>query len=161
MRAILDQYAIPQLFTTIKTVIPATAKSQINIATTMPTQIGLIYGISLTVDNTDEAGNTLITFAQSGNIYLSLKKGSTLVLDNFRLDKLVYADSDAATAFNTSDGRYLPTIIPNTISLDQSYYSNPSALTSATIMLDLWYITNEMVNYLQDKGAIDISAIKC
>lgn len=158
MKAILDRYGIPQLLTTIKTVIPGTATPQIKLGNTMPEQIGLIYGMSVSVGiagvaTVDDMGNTLITLTNASNLFLTLQKGSTKVLDPMRLDKLVYNVPNATVAA-TADYRYLPMIIPNYISLDTSYYSNPASLTAGEIMLELWYITNEMLDFLVSEQAI-------
>ncbi len=158
MKDILSRYCIPQLFTTIKTTIAATA--QVVIGTRMPTQIGLIYGISLTVAGFDDGNAALITYANTQALYLTLKQGSTNVLESMRLDKLVYTNAGLSSILPATDNRYLPMIIPNTISLDQSFYSNPTAISSGEVMLDIWYLTNDMVNYLNQKGAIDASRLK-
>ncbi len=157
MKAILDHFCIPTLFTTVKT--PITAAAQVVIGTTMPTQIGLIYGLSLTIAGVDDGNATLISYANTSSLFLQLKKGSTSAIEAMRLDKLVYTNSALTSILPATDNRYLPMIIPNTISLDQSFYANPTGISSGEVMLDLWYITNEMVKYLSAKGAIDMSAI--
>jgi len=157
MKEILSRYCIPQLFTTIKTTV--TNAAQVKIGTRMPTQIGLIYGLSLTVAGYDDGNNALITYANTQALYLILQKGSTNAIDAMRLDKLVYTNAGLNTILPATDKRYLEAILPNTLSLDQSYYANPTAITSGEIMLDLWYLSNEMVSYLIDKGAIDMRGI--
>lgn len=157
MKNILEKYAIPQLFITIKTTCAATP--QVQIGTTMPTQIGLIYGLSVTCAGTDDQGGTLITYAQTALLYLNLKRGSTNAIEALRLDKLVFANGNLNTVFPASSERYLPMILPNTLSLDQSSYSNATSIASGVIMLDLWFLSNEMVDYLANKGAIDMDAV--
>lgn len=156
-KSILDKNGIPQLFQVIKTVITAAAP-QIKLGNTLPTQIGLIYGISTTVGiggvaTVDDTNNTLITAANASNLYLNLLKGSTLVVSPMRLDKLIF-NVPSATLAPTADNRFLPMIIPNTISLDTSYYSNPTGISAGEIMLELWYIDNDMLQYLVQKGEL-------
>jgi len=156
MKEILDKYCVPQLFVTVNTVLGVGTNT--TIGTILPTQIALIYGISISTGQVDPGNNTLITPLQAAQIYLQLKKGAVNQLDLMRLDKLQFYTGVLNTLQPATDKRFLEMIIPGDISLDQSIYVNPTGInTTPTILLELWYLTGDMVQYLINKGAIDIS----
>lgn len=147
---LLTQYRLPTLHYPIYTQIPAAATPQLRIAAKLPTQIGLIYGLSIDAETVGPQNQTLITTANANVLYMTLFQGSSAFILDMRLSNLIFNNSPGTTSANNS-ARYLEQVIPGTFSLDQSYYSNPAALTAGTIKLNLWYITRQNVNFLVKK----------
>lgn len=150
----LVKYNIPTYLTQIKTTLPSTAQSSVNIGKNMPTNVGLIYGIFIYADSVvpDDASQNLISVSESESIYMSLKVGMTLYVENLRLDHLIYYNT-AATAVNNTT-RYMPVNIPYNIELDKSYYLNPSGTVDKTILLNLLYIDKVGLALLQKNGVL-------
>jgi hypothetical protein len=155
MKQLLARYGIPQLYAYIATTL--TGSAQQALGTVLPDQIGYIYGLGVTPAGTGPGAQTLITYAQTALLYLQLMKGSTMQLNGIRLDKLVYANANLSSILPASDARWLDVMIPGNISLDTSVYLNPTAIASGTIILDLYYLDNDMVAYLQGKGEIPMA----
>ena len=159
MLDLLYKWRLPLLQETIETVVPnPTAQTQIQITQTMPTQIGLIIGLSVdtgTVANSSPSGRTLITATQADLFYLKMKQGQSDYLNAVRVSTLVY--KLGAGNIITNPYNMMPLNIPATVvSLDKSVYLNPTNFTAAntSILLNLWYITIDNVNYLVEKGAL-------
>lgn len=157
MLDLLYKWRLPLLQETIETVIPnPTAQAQIQITQTMPTQIGLILGLSVetgAAGQVSPANRALLTPVQASLIYLQMKQGQSDFLNAVRLDNFIFKTE---AVFN-NPYNFQPLNIPATmISLDKSVYLNPTAFTAANtaIVLNLWYLTIDNVDYLVKKGAI-------
>ena len=153
---------MPILHFPIYTQIPVTPVTQkINITQVMPTQVGLIWGLSVDVEGVTPLNQALITQADATNLYLTLRQGSSdFVLDlrviNMNFINFVPAVIPAVAASNVLNPyRFLSVNIPGNISLDQSFYSNPTSLFSgAFIKLNLWYATWANLAELEKRGFI-------
>lgn len=131
--------------------------SPIQIGQDMPKPVGWIYGISIETDSvqpTDKSKAT-ITQADAAKLYLYLKIGTDLYMNNVRLDRLMfYVPSGTGNSYANSE-RYFPVSIPHTTDLKQSYYNNPTGIgspTAAYIPLTIYYIEIKDYNYLLKKG---------
>jgi hypothetical protein len=163
MLDLLYKWRLPLLQETIETVIPnPTAQAQIQITQTMPTQIGLIIGMSVetgAAGQVSPANRTLLTPVQASQLYLQMKQGQSDFLSAVRLSNLIFKTE---AVFN-NPYNFQPLNIPATvISLDKSVYLNPTNFTAANtaIVLNFWYITIDNVNYLVEKGAIAANPFK-
>ncbi len=145
------KYNIPTYLTQIVTTLPAQAQNVVNIGKNMPTNVGLIYGIFVYTDNVlpTDASQDLISGADAEGIYMSLKVGNTLYIENLRLDHLIFFNKNLGAVNNTT--RYMPVNIPYNIELDKSQYFNPSGVISKTILLNLLYIDMVGLKLLQEK----------
>lgn len=132
---------------------------QINIAQKLNTSIGLIYGISIDTTGVDPTNRVLITDLQAAQLYLTLRQGTSDFLFQFRLSNFNFFNNIVAATSNLNPYRYLPVNIPGigsgqSISLDQSYYNNPTGITTGVIKLNLWYLTPSNVQILEKRGAL-------
>ncbi len=155
MYSLLIRNRLPVLHYPIYTQIPVAPITQkINITQVMPTQVGLIWGISVDVQGVTPLNQALITLADSQALYLTLRQGSSDFVLDLRLTNTVFTqDAAGVTALNPY--RFLSVNIPGNISLDQSFYSNPTSIaTGAFIKLNLWYCTWANLKYLESKGQI-------
>ena len=160
MYNLLYKNRLPVLHYPIYTQMVAT--QQINIAQKLNTSIGLIYGISIDTQGVDPLNRALITDSDASNIYITLRQGSSDFLFQFRLNNFNFFNitggvAGAVNALNPY--RYLPVNIPGigsgqSISLDQSYYNNPTLIAAGFIKLNLWYLTPSNVTLLQQRGEL-------
>ena len=156
-------YGIPTYRTTIFTAIPTDLNSNIPLPKQLPTQIGLIYGVSTQCDTVDPNNRTLITTAQAQNLYLTLKDGATEFFEQVRLDDLLY---NFAGVPEPSGKRYLDVRIPGTFDLSTSFFDNPTGilspappLSAIVIPLTVWYIDRLTYIYLLDNGMVAINGM--
>lgn len=115
------------------------ANKTVKVGDTMPPQVGWVYGLSIECNGVlpRDSSKNLITSADTFNLYLNLKYGSTNYVESLRLCNLQF-NSVANPASNQS--RFLPINMPMHSDLKESTYENPLAITNATIGLTLWYI---------------------
>jgi len=136
----------------IITPFPAVATQQIAVGSKMPTDVGFIFGLSVFANSVSPGGSTLLTFAQTGTVYLQLKRGSNNVLNQVRLDQYVVNTADA-TRSNYAQP-YVETYLPADISLDQSLYFNPTGVLNSSVMLNFWYVNTETTKALLSLGLV-------
>lgn len=141
----LLQLGIPSYRVSINTTVVNQAK--IEIAESMPNQIGWIYGLSVYTDSVTPENVAQITMANSRALYLNLKDAATDFFETIRLDELNYQSNAVGVPANNNE-RYTPVGIPGSIDLSQSYYFNPTIITSGVIMLNLWYISDRSYSQL-------------
>lgn len=158
MQELLIKQGIPTYIINIFTDLGAVAESPIQIGKQMPTNIGLIYGISVNVDGVqpDNASNAMITQDEASKIWLTLVAGSLSFLKYVKLDQLVFSSS----TLGDNQQRFLPVNIPNNFSLDLSQYFNPESIINKTISLQFWYIDKESYNRLVSNKLIVGSIIQ-
>lgn len=151
---------IPTYRVTIFTSIPTTPSQQITIAKTLPEQIGRIYGLSIYTDSVTPDNNPLITSTNSTELYLTFKIGNVSFFEKVRLDEMLF--NNIATT-PVRDSNFMPVNIPSNISLDQSFYENPTLIasvdTTIQIALNLWYITTESYANLERYGCVGINGM--
>ena len=137
----LMKLGIPTFTDTYFTLLPTTATQQIKIGQDMPTPVGWIYGISLTTGGSHPTDPTqpIITSAQAPNVYIYFKIATDLYMHNFRLDNYMMF-SQADNQMN-NQLRYLPVSIPAATDLKESYYLNPTGITSTYVPLTIHYIS--------------------
>lgn len=146
---ILFKLGIPTYMESVYTTL--TAKAVIRLPKQMPTQIGWIYGLSVYCDGVTPTGETLITTAQSEDLYMVLKAGQTDFIESYRVSQL------NISAQNGNDIQYCPVNIPAAISLDQSFWQNPLLITGAEIMLNIYYIDQKSFDVLVAGGWMGIN----
>ena len=136
------------------------ATQQINIAQKLNTSIGLIYGISIDTQGVDPLNRALINDSDAANIYITLRQGSSDFLFQFRLSNFnFFVNNGGGNVSGLNPYRFLPVNIPGigtgqSISLDQSYYNNPTLIAAGFIKLNLWYLTPSNVALLQQRGEL-------
>ncbi len=146
MLDIQQEFNIP---TKIKTLTTSTnAANATVIGQTMPAEIGYIYGISVLKDGIDEQGQAVIAEAQLENVFLQLKRGTSLVFDSYRLDQLCFSsDTDLS-----NPKRYLDIVMPGDLDLSTSQYITPNGAAVGNIVLNLFYLSWTDINYLNNQG---------
>ena len=165
MQSLLIRNRLPVLHYPIYTAIPPTPGQQrINITQIMPTQVGLIYGISIDTNGVTPNNVPLITTQNSADLYLTLRQGSSDFILDLRLINALFIETATVLPGGAvqieNPYRFLSVNIPGDISLDQSYYSNPTTIVPGLgapglfIKLNLWYCTWANLKYLESKGAI-------
>jgi hypothetical protein len=95
-------------------------------------------------------------------MFLTLRQGSSDFILQMRLSYFNFINNNGGlpTTPNLSNPyRYLPVNIPGTmsgqtISLDQSFYQNPTLIVSGIIKLNFWYLTPSNVKTLQERGEL-------
>lgn len=161
MQDLLIKTGIRSYVTSIISPVPTAAQIQIPIAKTIPSQVGLIYGMAIYTDTDDPQGNNLITFANAQELYMVLKDGPTEFLFNIRLDAMIF---NLAGFPNLNPQGFLNVAIPGNFDMSTSYYQNPTGIVSGeattTIMLQLWYISTESYIWLMEKNYIDASFLQ-
>lgn len=103
-----------------------------------PTNINWIYGVSAKVAGAGPNNQTLITLANSYNLFLNLQEGSNFFLKNFPLCDLVF--NPVNNGNDMRDQRYLPVKISGRADLDTSTIGNPTPVNSGLVLLYLWYV---------------------
>jgi hypothetical protein len=138
-----------------------TGATPTKIGQTMPSVIGLIYGLSVDVNGTTPQNNTFncITPNQSTQLWLQLKIGAALYVDNFRLDRLVF--SDGGTNFQNPN-RYFPVMVPSETDLKESTFYNPNSIgsggTPIYVPLTVHYIDKPSYAHMLQKGYLYANA---
>ena len=134
--------------------------AQAKIGQDMPNPVGHIFGISCVVEGVQPTDQTkrVLTTAQAGLIWLYLKVGTNLFMNNFRLDKLIF-ETPATSGLQTYQNprRYYPCSIPVATDLKESYYLNPTAIgapptTGIYAALQIHYIDRPSYFELVNKG---------
>lgn len=157
MYNLLYKHRLPVLHYPIYTTVVGT--QTINIAEKLNTSIGLIYGVSIDTQGVDPSNRALITDVDCNNLFLTLRQGSSNFLQDMRLNNFNFFNVGVLASVNTNPYRFLPVNIPGTmsgesISLDQSFYSNPTLIAAGIIKLNFWYLTPANVKLLVKKGEI-------
>lgn len=128
----------------------------------MPSVIGLIYGLSVDVGGCLPQSSTalMLRYDQAYLVFLQLKMGAALYVDNYRVDRLVYNNTanTTSTAVFTNQQRYFPVVVPAVTDLKESTYYNPAGLGSSTtpvyVPLTVHYIDVDAYKYLKEKGYV-------
>lgn len=135
---------IPEFKTYLETInvtVPAGGNRNFFVGVKFPKQIKSIYGLSVQVDGVDPDNSVLITLANASDLYITILEGSNRIINALRLSDLVYLpDPDGTGAIAHTDSRFMPVNISNDISLDKSFFDNPTGITAGRILLNLWYI---------------------
>jgi hypothetical protein len=127
--------------TTLNITVPTTAQLKFFVNQKIPTQIKVIYGLSVQVDGVDPDNAALITLANSSDMYLTIVQGSDIIIEDLRLSDAVYLpDPDGTGAIPFPERRFLPIWIEGNINLDKSYFRNPVSIVAGRILLNFWYI---------------------
>lgn len=148
----LFKQGIPSYRTTVFTPVPASVSSSFSIASQLPKQIGIIFGLEIYTDTVTPDNNPLITFANAQSLYINLKIGMTDFYESVRLDELVMLFPVTNTSRNYP---YLPANIPSAVDLSQSKYINPTGIITGTIALTLWYVDLDTSRMLMKSGVIN------
>lgn len=148
---ILFTYGIDTYLMSILTNLPAVGEAVNPIAKQIPQQVGLIYGLSTYTDTVSPTNQTLISSADAENIYLTFKDGPTEFYQPQRMDSLIFKSAGFP---NNNPNNYLPVFIQGNFDLSTSFYANPTAVISKTIMLNLHYISTESYVALMEKGVV-------
>lgn len=147
----LFKLGIPTYIESVFTSVPDTAEQQFNLPKQMPTQIGWIYGLSIYVGTVTPTNTALITMTDATNLFLVLKSGQSNFIESLRLDDMIF---NQATGVRS---RYLEISVPNDISLDASFYQNPTGIIGPKqIMLNIHYISNVGRQTLVENGIIGV-----
>lgn len=134
-----------------------TSAKSINLGAQAPTNIGWIYGMSLLVGGTDYQGNTLISLADAGNLWLNLLIQTNNFTQNLRLSNLVYQQPNIT---RTQDKNYCPVSVPLELDWKQSTIANPTGIASGYVNLDMYYIDIPSYNNLKQSGMIWVNGQK-
>jgi hypothetical protein len=150
---------VPTYKTQIFVDLPASAENSIELGNTVPENIGWIYGLSINVGGTKpmDASKNLISLANSYDLWLILKYGSSDFIDQFRLSNMVY--NTYATA-RSQVQNYMPVSIPMGTDWKKSTIQNMTSITSVTIMLDIYFIDIPTYKNLTASGVIWERGIK-
>jgi hypothetical protein len=150
---LLFKVGIPTYKTNLITALTAT--KSVNLGQQAPTNIGWIYGISLNVSGTsattDFQGNTLITLLEAANLWLNLKIGSNVFIEDVRLSNFVYQEPNVT---RTQDRNYMPVSIPLDLDWKQSTIDNPTSITGKTVNFDFYYIDKPSYAALLKSGVL-------
>lgn len=156
----LFNLGVPLYTQDIITNIPAAATGQIQIAKTLPTTVGWIFGLSTYADGVDSQNNTLITTTQASNLFMYLQNGPNQFIQEMRLTDLLYTYAGNPIVRNT---RYWEVNIPGNFDLSTSNFLNPTNIASPAapakpivIRLKLWYIDKTSYKILEESGAVAI-----
>ena len=125
---------------------------QVKIGQDMPKPIGWIYGLSVNPTGTQPAnvGLNIISEANLQALWLYLKIGVDLYVNNYRLDNLNFVS--VANQNYSNPRRYLPVGVPNVTDLKESYYANPSGIADVYVPLTIHYIDVGAYDLLVEKG---------
>lgn len=142
VQTLLMKLGIPTFVYSVNTQLSGNIKEKIG--DTMEVTVGWVYGLSVNVEGTQpqNAGNANIVSADALKLFLNLKYGSSIYVNSLRLNHLCFDNLQvpANPQFN-SDQKYFPVNIPVATDLKQSYYDNPTLLTSAKwVSLNMFYI---------------------
>lgn len=158
MFEILYKLGLPSYFMNIISPVPATPQLEIQIAKTLPQQIGRIFGLSTYCDTVAPDGSPLITTTDATNIYVNLVDSVTKFFSPVRLDEMNFNFAGVPTPGQSP--RYMPVNLP-LFDLSTSNYINPTGVVSAAppatptaIILNLWYISFETYSFLLKEGII-------
>lgn len=146
---LLFKVGVPTYKTNLIT--PLTAANEINLGQQAPTNIGWIYGISLNVGGTDFQGNTLISLADAGNLWLNLKIQTNVFTQTLRLSNYVYQQPNVP---RTQERNYMPVSIPLELDWKQSTILNPTNIASGTVFFDFYYIDIPSYTNLLNSGTL-------
>lgn len=155
----LFNLGVPLYTQDIITNIPVQASQTIQIAKTLPTTVGWIFGISVYTDGVDSANNTLISTTQAQNLYMYLQNGPVQFLQEMRLSDFL---NDYAGSPIVRIARYFPVNIPGNFDLSTSQFLNPTAIASTAnqppivIRLKLYYIDKTSYKVLEESGAVAV-----
>lgn len=140
---LLLRAGVPAYKTNLITTI--TTSKEINLGQQAPENIGWIYGISLNVGGTDYQGNTLISLADSYNLWLNLKIQTNVFTQSIRLANFIYLNP---SAIRTTERNYMPVSIPLQLDWKQSSILNPTGIASGIVNFDFYYIDIPSYNKL-------------
>jgi len=150
---LLFKVGIPTYKTNLITEITAT--NTVNLGQQAPTNIGWIYGISLNVAGTSATtnanGQTLVTLLQAANLWLNLKIGTNVFIQNTRLSNFVYQQPNVT---RTQEKNYVPVSIPLDLDWKQSQIVNPTLMSAVFVDFDFWYIDKQSYANLLKSGAL-------
>ncbi len=152
VQQLLMKWGIPTYVYSVQTLLAGAIEEKIG--DTLEVTVGWVYGISVNVDGkTPDNANNLITAGNTANLYLNLKYGQSIYVNGLRLNHLVFDQfPGAGPLFNQT--KYLEVNIPVGTDLKQSTYSNPTLLTAAVVMINLFYIDVTAYQFLIDKNII-------
>lgn len=136
----LFSLGVATYMTDVITLIPVTAQTTFQIGKILQQDIGYIYGISSYADSTDETGTALPSTTQMQNLWFQAINGSTLFMQNWRMDDLLNVFAGTPEVRNA---HYRRVSIPR-FDLSKSQFVNPTGINSGAgninIHLKLWYI---------------------
>lgn len=136
MEKFLFRMGIASWVTDIITPLPTNPSASFQIGKTLPTNVGLIYGMSTFADGLDPEGSTLISTTQAQGLYFTFQDGPTQFIETIRLDDLL--NTFAGTPVLRPQ-KYTPFNIPE-FDLSKSFFSNPNLYVTSVIHLKIWYI---------------------
>jgi hypothetical protein len=151
---LLFRLGVPTYVFTVEADILAVPK--IPIGEKMPVDLGWVYGVSVNIaGHTATTGRVLPTSGQIGDLYLNLKYGQAIYVDQLRLSELVYtlpiALAAGAPQFQNAH-RYMPLNIPMNTDLKLSWIQNPTLLADITVAINFYYIDTVAYQNLLNAG---------
>ena len=158
---LLFKLGIPTCIYSVETTL--TGSLQEKIGDTLEVTVGHVYGMSVDIGGTTSQStvtNNILT-ADTVKLWLNLKYGQSIYVNNLRLDHLVFSEPAAASSGYSNPQKYLPVNIPVGTDLKQSYYQNPSLLTTPkTVTLNLFYIDKTAYKNLVDQKLVMQNGLK-
>lgn len=155
---ILFKLGVPTYQYSINTLLQGGAVQKIG--DTLEVTVGWIYGLATQVSGTLplDPAQPLPTGAQIQNIYLNLKYGQSIYINQMRMSDLTFIDPAAGLYINQS--RYLPVNIPALTDFKQSFYQNPQLYNNINVSLTLYYIDKVAYKNLVESGLMFVNAQK-
>lgn len=149
----LFQLGIPTYVYSVQTAL--SGKNTQFIGDTLEVTVGWVYGLSINIENSlpGDQSQLNVTSIQAAKLFLNLKYGTSIYVNQLRLDHLIFNDPSATSNKYNNPQKYLPVNIPMATDLKQSFYTNPTLIaTPANVALNLFYIdTTGYENLVKNK----------
>lgn len=152
---VLFKLGIPTYVYVVETQL--TANAEIKIGETLPVDLGWIYGMSVNINGCSPKDSTKLNIlpGQSASLFLTLKYGQSLYVNNLRVSELIYTQPEpVAQSLFTNSNRYLSVNIPLNTDLKQSFFANPTLITGRIISLNLYYVDLTSYRTLVNEGIL-------
>lgn len=150
MEDLLNKLGIPSYISQIVVDLPSANNTTVQLNDKVPESAGWIYGMSVEHDGTTPTDQTkvLINAADMQNLWLQLKYGTSIYIDNYRLDKLSWRDATVPIAFRN----YTPFSIPADTAWKNSVLLNPTGIINKTVIINVYFIDKGSYQHLVDTG---------
>jgi len=153
MQELLLKLGIPTYVYSVNTVLQGVDQEMIG--DTMEVTVGHIYGMSVDIQGNSviSSGTPNITTSQAFLLYINIKFGQAIYMNNLRLNHLVYDDPSAVPKYNNPK-KYFECNVPYGTDLKKSYYQNPTHINGANVALNLFYIDTVAYKNLLDSNMV-------
>jgi len=124
----------------------------------VPTNLGWIYGMSIHTDGfkPSDASKSLITLANAYDLWFTFVYGTANVTQYTRLSDMVFnvPPSTTRNGVRTQELNYMPISTPQGGDWRKSIITNPTGITTGTIMMNLFFIDEVTYQNLVASGVL-------